>query len=309
MLDRQPDATVQNGAPHSRRSDTPSLAFGLIPAAAVACGVLLIGIVNLPPRYIAHASFAVDWDSLRSNSTGVMTETMRRDRRTTFIAEMTSLPDSGPELSEVLDRAGDFSGSQIDKAAVTAKLQKRLRVILTGQTDTGDLFTIETRDDDPGVARMEADWVLQGTMSQLKAEAKAGGTPAVWRSLAEAGSGSRANLEGVLIANPIKAIQQAQAEARGAGYGLTVVLAAAVLGVMAGGLGLLWRQLILAMTALKSVAESAARRTGSPSSAKARSRRRRQIQAPQRPILLRPLPQYCAAGDLRRADGLSGLRE
>lgn len=309
MFNKQPDTTIQNEAPHSRRRGSAALAFSLAPAAVVACAVLLIGIFTIPPRYVAHAVFEVDWNVLRSVSNDAMMEAVHSDKRAAFIAEMIRLPDSEQGLSELLDHVDDLKGSQADKAAVMAKLQKRLRVSLTGQTDNGDQFTIETRDDEPGAARASANRVLQGIVSKLKAGANAGGSSAAWHSLAGAESGSQSNLDEAPVASVVKTINEAQVEKRGAGYGLNVLLAAVGLGGMAGGLGLLLRQLILAITALKVVAEGASRRARSQSSANGRSAGRRRIQTPQRPILLSPLPQYCASDDLQRVDSLSGVRQ
>jgi hypothetical protein len=293
------EATLRKDAPTPRRGVRPSFAFGVIPAAVVATMILLIGIVTAPPRYIARASFVVDWNSLRSVLNDEMADKLRNDCRTAFIAEVTSLPDSEPELSDVLDRAGDFSGSQTDKAAVISRLHKRLRVTLAGQADDGDLFAIEMRDDDSRVARAAADWVLQGTVSKLKAEVKAGSGFAALRSRAtpdgaqleqrpfnhaEAGFGAMSNLGGVLFIDPIKLVKPAQVEERGIGRGWCVLLAAVVAAVVAGGLGLLLRQLILAVTELMATVRIAPRTKRLPAPAPGR------IQAPPRPILLRPLP-------------------
>ena len=229
---------------------------------------------------------------------------MHGDSRATFMAEMDGLPKSEQELSELLDGVGAGSGSQADRALVIAKLQKRLRITSAGQSDHIDLFTVEMRDDDPGLARAAANWVLQGIMSKLDGESNGRDAASAWRPFTEAGSASPSNLDGVPV-SPVKTITEAQVKERGFGYGLNVLLAAVAFGAVAGGLGLMVRQLILAVTALKLMAEGASRRRQLQSSAYIGSRGRRRIPAPQRPILLRPLPQLCVAEALPDADGMS----
>ena len=49
MSNLQTDATARKGTPCSRRKDTPSVAFGWIPATIVAGLVLIIGVMAAPP--------------------------------------------------------------------------------------------------------------------------------------------------------------------------------------------------------------------------------------------------------------------
>jgi hypothetical protein len=256
--------------------------------------------IATPPRYIARASFVVDWNSLPSDPDNATAERVRNECRTAIIATVTGLPDSEHGISEVLDRADGFSGSLTDKAAVISKLRRRLQVTLAGQTDQGDLFTIETRDNNPGAAQTAANWVLHGTVSKLKADVKSGSGLAALRAQAEAGTGSLSDRGGAFFADPIKVIKEAQVETRGIGYGLSVLLAAMVLGGFAAVFRWLQHQFELIVAALKVTARSAARQAA----AYDRSPVRRRIQVTNRPILLRPLPQYCLTADLREAGGL-----
>lgn len=300
-MSKQPtDTTIRKGARRSKRKVCRSPAFNVIAAAVTACVVLLIGIIATPPRYIARASFVVDWNSLSSAPDNEGAKKVRNECRTTIIAAVTSLPASEHEISEVLDRADGFSGSPTDKAAVISKLQRRLRVTVAGQTGQGDLFTIETWDNNPGAAQMEANWVLHGTVSKLKADVTSASELAALRSQEKVGAGSFSNLGVMFFADPIKVIKEAQVEMRGIGYGLSVLLAAVVLGGFAAVFRGLLHQLELVVAALKVTARSAAHQAAAYN----RSPVRRRIQVPNRPILLRPLPQYCLTADLRGAGGL-----
>jgi hypothetical protein len=294
------DTPIRKGPRRSKRAVCRPPAFNLIVAAVTVCVVLLIGMIATPPRYVARASFLVDWNSLSSAPDNAGAEKARNDCRASIIAAVTGLPDSEQGISEVLDRADGFSGSPTDKAAMISKLQRRLRMTLAGQTDQGDVFTIETRDNNPGAAQTAANWVLQGTVLKLKAEVRSGSGLAALRSQEKVGAGSLSNLGGTFLADPIKVIKEAQVETRGIGYGLSVLLAAMVLGGFAAVYRALLHQLELVVAALKVVATSAAHRAAAYN----RSPVRRQIQVPNRPILLRPLPQYCLTADLSGASGL-----
>jgi hypothetical protein len=294
------DTTIRKSARRSKRDVRQAPGFNLIPAAVTACVVLLTGIVATPPRYIARAAFVVNWNSLVSAPDNAQAEKARNECRMTVIAAVTSLPDSEHGMSEVLDRAAGFSGSLADKAAMISKLHRRLHVTLAGQADQGDLFTIETRDNNPDAAQTAANWVLRGTVAKLTADIKSRSELAALRSPAEAGAGSLSKLGGEFFAGPIRVVKEAQIKTRGIGYGLSVLLAALVLGGFAAGFGWLRHQVELVLAALNATARSAARRAAaeSPSSG------RRRLLAPSRPILLRPLPQYCLTANLYGAGSL-----
>lgn len=301
QVSQQPtDTTNPKRERRSQRMVRRSPGFSLIPAAVTACVILLIGMIVTPPRYIARATFAVNWDSLVSASDNAETQKVRQECRMAVTAAVTSLPDSEHGISEVLERADGFSGNPTDKAAVIAKLHQRLRVTLAGQTDQGDLFTIETRDNNAGAAQTAANWVLQGTVSKLKADVASGSGLAALHSRGQARAGSWSNLGETFIGDQIKVIKAAQVEARGIGYGLSVLLAAMVLGGFAAVIRRLQYQVELAVAALKETARRAARRAA----VYERSPVRRRIRVTNRPILLRPLPQYCLTVDLQ---GVSGL--
>jgi hypothetical protein len=280
--------------------------FSLIPAAITTCVVLLIGMIATPPRYIARATFAVNWDSLVSASDNAEMQKARQECRMAVTAAVTSLPYSERGISEVLERADGFSANPADKAAVISKLHRRLRVTLAGQTGQGDFFTIETRDNNPRAAQTAANWVLQGTVSKLKADVASGSGLAALHSQEKAKAGSGSNLGATFFGDQIKVLKGAQVEARGIGYGLSVLLAAMVLGGFAAAIRWLRYQVEMVVAALKVTAKTAAARAAIYD----RSPVRRRIRVPNRPILLRPLPQYGLTADLQEAGGLgNGLSQ
>lgn len=300
MTNQPPDATTPKSASRSKRKARRTVFFSLLPAMITAGLVLFIGIATAPPRYVARASFVVDWNILAPAPDAGGGETLRSDPRSTLSAEVASLPDSEQGLSDVLDRAGDFGGLRADKAAVLAKLHKRLRVNQASQTGHNDLFTIEMRDNDPVAAQMAANWVLRGTVSKLKAAAKTGNGLMALRTPAEAGSDSLANLGEVLFADPVKLIKYAQVETCRGGYGFRVLLAALILGGLAAGYRWMERQVELVVTALRVTAMNASRRPAVSEAALARQ----PVLVPRRPILIRPLPRFDATDDLPGAGGL-----
>jgi hypothetical protein len=290
---RRPDAIGRQRPPRPERRVHSPMAFALIPAAIAAAAVLLFGILSTPPRYIARASFAVDWSSLPLTSGDERTEKLRNDCRATFLARVGSLHESESEIGKVLDSAGDFPGNPAAKAAVIPKLHKHLQVTLDSQTDEGDLFTIETLDDDPDAARLAANWVMQGTLSELKAIAEAGSNASALRSESNhAGARivSRSNIGGVRFDDPVRTVRPARVERRGIGYGVGVLLAALAVAGLAAGTGLLVRQLSLLAAAFQEMARSAARRKQRESAANYRAAIRRQAAVTERPILAQPLP-------------------
>jgi hypothetical protein len=280
--------------------------FSLIPAAITVCVVLLIGMVATPPRYIARATFAVKWDSLVSAQDNAEVQRLRQECRMAVTAAVTGLPYSEQGIADVLDRADGFSGNPADKAALISRLHKRLRVTPAGQTDQGDLFTVETRDNNAGAAQATANWVLQGTVSKLKADIASGSGWAALHSSEKAVAGSWANISGAFLGDQIKEVKAAQVEVRGIGYGLSVLLAAMALGGFAAMIRWLQYQVEMVVVALKETAKSAARRAAIYD----RSPARRRIRVTNRPILLRPLPQYGLTADLQGAGGLgNGLSQ
>jgi len=302
VLNQQPEITVRETAPRTRRKMSPMLAYGLIPAAGAVSITLLAGMFTAPPRFVARAAFVVDWNA---EPGGSITGTTSRDNRTMFITQMASLPHSEPELSELLEGTPGRGGNPADQGVALGRLQRYLRVTRTAQSDQEDGFAIETMDDDPGTAQAAANWVLEGAIAKLRDGANAGSAAVGWRSLAEVGAGSHANLIAMPAASPVKAVNEAQVQARSFGYGLRVLLASLALGAVAGGAGLLLRQFILGITALKIVVEDASRRMRLESSTRAELRDRRRAPSRQRPILLRPLPQLCVAEQQPEADGWS----
>jgi len=253
--DQRPDATARQNAHRSGRRVRVSPAFGLVPAAIVAGAVLLIGVAASPPRFVARAAFVVDWKSMPSVPDDENAEKVRNEWRNTIIARVTSLPHSDEEISDILDRADDYNNSQTDKAVVISKLRRWLHVDLTGQTDDCDRFVIQMRDNDPGLARTEANGVLHGIVSRLKTESRIGSGAAILRSNAnvvtKAGLGSLRNPGGAFLNDSIKVVEETHVEKRSAGYGLGVWFAAVCLGGVAGVAGRLMRRVASAVTVLK----------------------------------------------------------
>jgi hypothetical protein len=180
--DRRPHATARQNAHRSVRRVRVSPAFCLVPAAIVAGIVLLMGFAASPPRYVARAAFVVDWKSIPSVPDDEQAQKIRNEWRNTIITEVTSLPHSDEEVSDILDRADDLSNSQTDKAAAFSKLRRWLHVDLTSQSDDCDRFVIQMRDNDPSSAKAEANWVLLGVVSRLKTESRIGSGAAILRS-------------------------------------------------------------------------------------------------------------------------------
>jgi len=303
LFQRPTDSTTRRrNARRSKRVARPSPGFNILPAAITMCVILMIGIMATPPRYIARASFVVDWHSLLSATDNDQAEKVRRECRQTVIAAVTSMPHSEREISEVLDRADGFRGSPKDKAILVARLQQRLNVTLAGQSDRGDLFTIEMRDSNPGAAQTSANWVLQGTVSKLKADVASEGEMAALRSQRKGEGGSLSNLGMMFFTDPVKVINEAQVETRGVGYGLCVLLVAVMSAGFAAIMPWLRHQFELVVTAVKVTAKSAARRAARLEGSPVRQR----VHVPNRPILLRPLPQYCVRAELPGNAGLHG---
>jgi len=150
----------------------------------VAGAVLLIGGAHAPPRFVARAGFVVDWNTMPSVPSDEAAQKVRNDWRKFIISEVTSLPHSEQEISDLLDRAEGFDANQTDKPTLVSKLTRWLRVRLVSQTNDCDRFTIEMRDNDPKVAEAVANWVLRGTVSKLRTEASTGSGLAALRSTA-----------------------------------------------------------------------------------------------------------------------------
>ena len=280
------DVTTRNEMPYPRPGDAARAAFGLIPAAVVACVILLTGMVTIPPRYIAHASFVVDWNFLRLAPDDTLVEKIRDHCPATYIAQVTGQSDSGPEMFGMSDRTADFSGAGLDKTGMLSGMQQRQRVALAGQTDEGDLFAVEAQDNDPGAAQAAANRMLQEAVSRLKVGIKTGSGPTAAHPLAAAEPASLSNPDGMFFAAPVKLVQMVQLERRSAGYGLYVLLMAVFAGGLTGALGLLLRLLIGVMMALKNrTGPNGALLTGQPP-------------VPRRPIVIRPLPRFHLTGDL-----------
>ena len=284
------DVTTRNEMPYPRPGDSARVTFGLIPAAVVACVILLTGMVTIPPRYIAHASFVVDWNFLRSAPNDTLVEKIRDHCPATYIAQVTGESDSEPEIFGMSDRTDDFSGAGLDKTGMLSGRQQRQPVTLARQTDDGDLFAIEAQDNDPGAAQAAANQVLQEAVSRLKVGIKTRSGPTAAHPLAATEPASLSNPDGTPFADPVKLVQMVQLERRSAGYGLYVLLMAVVAGGLAGALGLLLRLLIVVITALKI-------RTGSDGA----SLTRQPTPVPSRPIVIRPLPRFHLTGDLRES--------
>src|SRR5208282_2689412 len=204
--DQPLDATARRRMRRSTRRSRRSSAFGLAPAAVAAAAVLLMGFAAIPNRYVARTGFVVDWQSVPSASYDEQAASTRNELRNTIIAEVTSLPYSDAEVSDILDRAGDPTPGESGKAVAISKFRRRLRVDLASQTDDCDRFVIQMRNSDPGLAQAEANRVLQGIVSRLKTESRMGnGTAPLHSELAlnqlepghvKAGPDSSINLAG-----------------------------------------------------------------------------------------------------------------
>jgi hypothetical protein len=234
---QRPDTTARQTARRSRRHDRALPSFSLVPAVIAAGAVLIIGIVVSPPKYSARSAFVVDWKSMPSTRGDENAERARNEWRNSVITRVTCLPRSAEEISAVLDRVGDPANSPADKTAMISKLRKSLRVNLAGQTDDYDRFVIQLRANDPLQAKAEANWVLQGIVSGLKADSRIGSGTALLQSNANvvlgAGLGSLSNPRGAFLNNSIK-VEEISVEKRSVGYILAIWFAAICLGSMAG---------------------------------------------------------------------------
>jgi hypothetical protein len=244
----------------------------------------------------------VDWSSPSAETNSEKAAQGRNERRAAVAAAVTGLANSEREVAEVLDRAAGFNGNPPDKAALVAKIRRRLSVSLEGQTEHSDYFVIEMRDKSPGAAQAAANWVLQGTVAKVKADVAGGGGLAALPAPVPAGSDFLSSRPGMFVANPVKVVNEAQVASRGVGYGLSVLLAAVILAGFAATARRLRHQFELVVAAARATAGGAAARRAA---AYDRPRVRRRISVPARPILLRPIPEYFATAGLPGTGGLA----
>ena len=104
--------------------------------------VLLIGAAHVPPRFVARATFVVDWNAMPSVPSDGSAEKVRKVWRQSVISEITSLPHSEQRISDLLNRAEGIEATKTDKTTLVSKLTRWLRVSLVGQTNDCDRFAI-----------------------------------------------------------------------------------------------------------------------------------------------------------------------
>jgi hypothetical protein len=246
-------ATARQSAHRSRRRGHGLPAINLVPAVIAAGAVLLIGSVSAPPRYEARSAFVVDWKSLPSTLGDENAERARNEWRNAVIGRVTGLPRSAEEMIALLNQAGNSGSGQTDNAAVFEKLRKSLRVNLVEQTDNYDRFVVQLRDRSPDLAQAEANRVLRGIVSKLKAESQVDSRTALLHSNAntviQAGLVSLSSPDRALLGGSIK-VEETRVEKRYAGYIWGVWFAAVCLGSLAGRAGRLMRPFALIIAEL-----------------------------------------------------------
>jgi len=148
------------------------LLFGFVPALFVGAAVLATGVAARPPKFTARAMFLVDWNTMPSVPNDEQAQKFRANWRKSLIAEITGLPNSDDEISDVIDRAAALKIAPTNRAALAVSLKNWLSVRLVSQTNECDLFLIELRGGDTNAAQTSASVALHGIVAKLSAEAR-----------------------------------------------------------------------------------------------------------------------------------------